>query len=70
MSLLPETTGPHADATPASPPCCPLQPHAAFGYQPYLPSKEPADANDAQDIEHCRAHDGPNSHVTLGDEDP
>lgn len=37
--------------------------------QSYLPCKEPADANDAQDVEHGRAHDGANSHITLCDED-
>lgn len=44
-------------------------PRATFRRLSYLPSEEPADPDDAQDIEHRRAHDGPNSHVTLGDED-
>lgn len=52
-----------------SPPHC-SSPHATFCCQSYLPGKEPTDTDDAQDIEHCRAHDGSNSHVALGDEDP
>ena len=47
----------------------PPPPHAMFCRQFYLPGEEPADANDAQDVEHRGAHDGPHSHVTLGDED-
>lgn len=37
--------------------------------QSYLPCKEPTDANDAQDVEHSRAHDGANSHIALRNED-
>lgn len=70
MSPLPETAGPHADGASAPPPCRPLRPHAVFCCRPYLPSEEPADTDDAQDIEHRGAHDGPDSHVALGNEDP
>lgn len=37
--------------------------------QSYLPCKESTDTNDAQDVEHSRAHNGPDTYVTLGDED-
>lgn len=43
-------------------------PPSQRSHQSYLPGKEPADTNDTQDVEHSRAHDGANSHVTLGDE--
>ena len=73
MSSLPKTTDPHAACASArlasaSPPCCPSL-DTIFWCHSYLPSEEPANSDDAQDIKHCRAHNGPNSHVTLGDED-
>ena len=39
-----------------------------FG-ESHLPREEPTDADDAQNVKHSRAHDGPHAHVALGDED-
>lgn len=36
----------------------------------YLPCKDPAEANDDQDVEDGRADDGADSDVSFGDEDP
>lgn len=71
---LPKASGPHVGALQGGRPpthlrAAPPPPHATFCRQSYLPGEEPADADDAQDVEHGGAHDGPHSHVTLGDED-
>lgn len=36
----------------------------------YLAGEEATHADDAEDVEHSRAHDGPHPHVTFGDEHP
>lgn len=36
----------------------------------YLAGEEATHADDAEDVEHGRAHDGPHPHVTFGDKHP
>jgi hypothetical protein len=55
---------------PLPPPSSPPTPRCQRSHQSYLPCKEPTNTDDAQDIEHGRAHDCANSHVTFSDEDP
>lgn len=47
----------------------PPQGHHATFCESHLPREEPTDADDAQNVEHSGAHDGPHAHVALGDED-